>query len=152
MARDMKLFRVVASSFLLLFSILSMGASAETVIQCENPKGYSYYIEGIAVPKSESGWVQDEIDPGKFAFSINDNNEADIIFIDATGNLNSARSQGATIILVGSDEDLITVFVKFSEAAFEIYTFDLARRYAVFSQHKFESFVERAGTLYADCL
>ncbi len=124
-------------------------ALGQTVITCGASKGYAYFLEQGLIDKSKSGWTTDQLSAGFFALDRK-GDKFDILYRDATEQLKSATSEGARIFLLGENAPNLTVLVVYSEV-FEIYTFDLQAKVAVWSHHKTGPITAKAATYQAKC-
>ena len=71
----------------------------ETIFQCENMRGYSYYFSSAVVTEDESGLVKDGFTGSVFTMTRASN---DLNLTNKTqGNIVSAKDKGATIMLIG---------------------------------------------------
>lgn len=81
--------------------------SAESIsVQCGASEGYSYYFAGGLVPESKAGFTEDSISNGKVTLLLTDSGEGDILFVDATGQLNSATAQGAKVLFLNASKGM----------------------------------------------
>ena len=121
-------------------------AQANVLIQCSNPSGKVFY-------PAEDRWVDDGISGGKFAVGLVDN-EFDLLFVDATGNLNSASADGGTVYPVYLGADRFTLVVAYSDGNTELFSFDLLERTFYMTQHKMFNdvrFFHKFGTYKGKC-
>ena len=121
-------------------------AQANVLIQCSNPSGKVFY-------PAEDRWVDDGIRGGKFAVGLVDN-EFDLLFVDATGNLNSASADGGTVYPVYLGADRFTLVVAYSDGNTELFSFDLQERTFYLTQHKMFNdvrFFHKFGTYKGKC-
>ena len=63
------------------------------------------------------------------------NNKLDVIYKDATNVVNSARANGAEVIILSNISPFITVLVNYKNQTTEIYTFDVVKKNYSYSQH-----------------
>lgn len=128
-------------------------ASAETIISCGSNNGYSYFFSGGIIPKSEEGWVKN--DNAKAQVSLvryKSNNKLDVIYKDATNVVNSARANGAEVIILSNISPFITVLVNYKNQTTEIYTFDVVKKNYSYSQHKYGKFpIKIVATYVGKC-
>lgn len=88
----------------LLASYSAFNAHAETFsIQCGSSKGWSYYFAGGLVGEEKAGFTQDAITGGKTTLVVNDDGSGDVLFVDATGSLGSAKQEGGEVIVLNSN-------------------------------------------------
>ena len=85
-----------------LLSLSSTVASAESLsVQCGESEGWSYYFAGGLVPDNKAGFTEDAITDGKFTLVLDDQGEGDVLAVDASGRLTSAKAQGGKVIALG---------------------------------------------------
>lgn len=73
--------------------------TTKIVTRCGSADGHSFIFTGWVVSTAESGWEKDTISPGQVLLIYNDG-KPDIIFMDATKQIQSARGEGAAVIEV----------------------------------------------------
>ena len=106
---------------------ISSNLFAETLsVSCEASKGYSYYFEGGAVPKSKSGFTEDEISGGKITLTLKDKDKGDVLSMDASGVLKSATSQEGVVMVLQAGEGGINWFVMYEDGVIETYSLNVA--------------------------
>lgn len=111
--------------FFLVFSIIVSSAvvNAETIASCSGVKGYSFYQNlGSFSDKKSSGWDEDQITEGKTSVIRNDDG-FDILFVDALGDINSLKDQGAKIQLLLIGQSSFALSSTFLGSQIEIYNF-----------------------------
>ena len=86
--------------FFLCLLVLSKNAVANTIITCGPNAGHAFYFPGIIVKAKDAGWHKDGTKDGKTALTVN-GKQIDVLFADATGNLNSAISTGGQVVVLG---------------------------------------------------
>jgi hypothetical protein len=64
--------------------MISTNSYATDIARCSNPTGKSYYPYLGLMNKEDSGWVDDGITGGITSLVRNENNEYDILFVDAS--------------------------------------------------------------------
>ena len=116
--------------FLLAAGFLCFSGSVfgTVVAQCSNPKGFGYYpYMGLVPEKSKdgirAGWNEESIDGGMFQLNKVDDNNFDILFVDATKQIISSVADGGVVIKNSSDEDSASFVVIYPRKTIEIYTF-----------------------------
>jgi hypothetical protein len=75
------------------------------------------------VPAEKSGWTKNFLSGGKTTLSLSDDGNFDILYVDSTLNISSARADGATVDPIRFGDDEITVTVNYPGQTFEIYSF-----------------------------
>ena len=125
---------------------------AQTLAECFGNEGYGYFFETPFSKKSDAGWHKDGITNGRFNL-IKSNNEYDILFIDATGRLVSAKADNGEVFLLNSDADSYTILVVYPGLASEVYHFDLNAKIYSLSSNKFgASIVPKASVYIGSCI
>lgn len=97
--------------------------STGLAISCGNSTGYSYYFEGGLVDNNNSGFSEDGIANGQFTLTINDKGEADVLSVDATGDLKSAIAQGGTVTTSMAGLNAANWFVFYPDSTIEVYSY-----------------------------
>lgn len=108
---------------LLIISLLgSASAAAESFsVTCGEMSGYSHYFAGGWVPNAESGFTEDAISGGKFTLSLNDEGEGEVLTLDATGTLKSAKAQGGTILVTPAGKGGLNWIIFYQDGTLEVY-------------------------------
>ena len=113
---------IVRLSFIILFSCAA--ANAETIANCSNPKGKSYFVNHGIVGKTKSGWEDDKITGGMFSLVKLAPKGYDISFVDIRKQITSSVADGARVILTSnSPSDAIFVVAYPETGTTEIYKF-----------------------------
>ena len=95
----MRIFLAFVATFNAIYS------HAEPVsIQCGASKGWSYYFAGGLVSDEKAGFSKDAISEGKTTLVVDANGNGDVLFIDATGTLGSAKQQGGEVIVLNAND------------------------------------------------
>lgn len=92
-------------------------------VSCGSSEGYAYYFEGGVVKSEDAGFTEDSIRDGKFTLTLNDQGEGDVLWLDATKNLQSASSSGVTVIVLGNDNGGANWLVMHNDGTVEVYSF-----------------------------
>jgi len=71
----------------------------------------------------QAGWNEESIDGGMFQLNKVDDNNFDILFVDATKQIISSVADGGVVIKNSSDEDSASFVVIYPRKTIEIYTF-----------------------------
>lgn len=132
----------------LVVATASSAESTQFFINCGASKGWAYYFPnalGVA-----EGWTEDGISKGAFTLTVDENGKADMLVKDAAGMM-SMTAEGFNVSIVDVSGSYITVLANYPGAAKEMYTFDVAGKKAVWSQHKFGMPIDKAQTMIADC-
>ncbi len=72
-----------------------------SVLTNKYAEGWSYYFAGGLVPDNKAGFTEDAITDGKFTLVLDDQGEGDVLAVDASGRLTSAKVQGGKVIALG---------------------------------------------------
>lgn len=129
--------------------LISTQSSARTLITCGASQGYSYYFAGKLIPKDKSGWVKDGFSKGKIALTLS-GKTVDILFSDATG-MKSASSNGAKVVTLDTSKSSVTVLVLYPKETAEIYTFNLVKKFVLWSQQKYGNSIQKGAMFVASC-
>jgi hypothetical protein len=77
-------------------------ASADTIATCSgNSQGKAYYVHGGIVPKLKSGFVDDGTTGNKISLTLNEQQEWDILWVDARQEIYSAKDSGGAVAFIG---------------------------------------------------
>lgn len=114
--------------YFLLLVCFSMPSYSQVIAQCSNPKGFGYYpFMGLVPEKSKdglhAGWNDESITGGMTQLNKIDDNNYDILFVDATKKIISATADGGVVIKNSSGEDSASFVVIYPGKTIEIYTF-----------------------------
>ena len=138
----------------LMLLTLPFNIFAETIIACKSPKGYSYHLPGPFVKEEMSGWTKDGVSKGKWSV-IKNNDEIDILFIDATDEIISARADGGTVVPIGISENqtMFSILVNYPNNVVEIFTFDMKNKKFFLSGHKYgeRSRIKKSYSMVGEC-
>lgn len=102
------------------------GISNALTVSCGESNGYAYYFEGGLVGKDLAGFQEDGISNGQFSLTVNDEGEADILAIDATGAIKSATSQGGTVAIFDSGDGGLNWLAMYSDGTLEVYSYNIS--------------------------
>jgi|TARA_B110000211_G_C13874664_1_gene462393 hypothetical protein len=102
------------------------GLSNALTVSCGESNGYAYYFEGGLVGEELSGFQEDGISNGKFSLTVNDEGEADILAIDATGTIKSATSQGGNVALFSAGDGGFNWMVAYGDGTIEVYSYNVS--------------------------
>lgn len=139
----------------ILVGSLIQPTGAGEITRCTGAIGMGYYFPGGAISAAEAGWQKDGFDDGVFKL-LEDAIGFDIIFKDATGDINSARAAGGTVIrYTGQNPGFVNIFITYqTTGVIENYMFKLDTKGngpVVFVATKPVSFVGKAGMYSAWC-
>lgn len=134
-SRSMKVWMIaIAGTVVTLTTIQPAGApgnqvaekTVESVTLCGSSSGMTFYFPGGIMPSNKTGWQKDKISSGQLLL-IYDGGKPDIIFTDATKQIQSARGKGATVIEVdgGPPGYRLILAVYPADATIEHYLFGL---------------------------
>lgn len=97
-------------------SVVHVNASVEIIAKCGELSGYIY-------EHANARWGQDKIGGGSTVI-VEEDGQYDIIFQDATGNLQSAKKGGAVIVRANGRKNTMHIIAIYPEIVTEIYSFD----------------------------
>ena len=110
---------IITVLLLLVFAVPSWAESFS--ITCGAMSGYSHYLAGGYVPANKSGFTDDAISGGKFTLSVSDDGEGDVLALDASGTLKSAKAQGGTITVTPAGKGGLNWIILYSDGVIEVY-------------------------------
>ena len=127
-------------------------ASAEVLIKCGASEGQVFFIEGPYIAKKDSGWTEDTIDSGSTSVVVVDE-EFDVIFSDATGNVVSARAAGANVVLLGTNEETgsFSILTNYFGVPVEVYTYYAQTKQLFVFAQKYGAPISLSRTLVSNC-
>jgi hypothetical protein len=115
--------KIVLTALISICLFYSQKSSAETIANCSNPKGHSYYNYQDAVLEKNSGWQKDEITNGLIQLQRTDTGY-DIYYLDSTKNMSSViKDDGGTVSMLYKREDSIDFLVRYPSGSTDIYRF-----------------------------
>lgn len=98
-------------------------SQAQELATCTSPKGYANYAQKGIVPKKNAGWAEDKITGGITTLRQLGPDDFDILFVDATKSIISAKQDGGLVKLVRAGESDMTFLVLYPGNAIELFTF-----------------------------
>lgn len=107
---------------LILFLLNSASAAAEEFsFTCGAMSGYSHYFAGGLVPAKSSGFTEDAISGGKFTLNTNGEGQGDVLALDASGTLKSAKAQGGTVLVTPAGTGGVNWIILYQDGTVEVY-------------------------------
>ena len=110
---------VISLTLLMLIqavSVVHVDASVEIIAKCGELSGYIY-------DHANAKWDQDKIGGGSTVI-VKEEDQYDIVFRDWTGNLQSAKKGGATIVPANGRENTMHIIAIYPGIVTEVYSFD----------------------------
>ena len=106
-----------------VFSLLSSAAAtAESFsVTCGAMNGYSHYLAGGYVPAKSSGFAEDAISGGKFTLNISEEGDGDVLALDASRTLKSAKAQGGTVLVTPAGTGGLNWIILYKDGTVEVY-------------------------------
>ena len=104
-------------------AVANFNLLAADIAHCSNPSGTAYFPETGIVSAKSSGWSEDKITFGITKFSKLDDNEYDILFIDARKEIISARQDVGRVLLLSRGKSVVSILVVYPGKTAEVYTF-----------------------------
>jgi|GEM_PF-7062148 len=142
---------MIKSALCLVLSFFSMAAAADTLFSCEGRlDGYAYYHPGGLVPDKSVGWTEDGLDV-QYTVTDDDANEVDVLFVDASRNIKSAKAAGAAVILLGATDENITILTTYSGEVVEVLQYFRERKSLVLSQFKAGGVINKSAMYEMKC-
>jgi len=105
-----------------LISLIPTLAFCETLITCTTQTEHAFFPNMGMIQKSNAGWMTGN-DPGTITVQKLSDGSYDILFIDATKSIHSAKENGAQIKLLWKDDLSTGISVFYPNHAIEIYNF-----------------------------
>jgi len=142
--------------YLPLVALLSMSATvsgAESIsVQCGESEGWSYYFAGGLVPDNKAGFTEDAITDGKFTLVLDDQGEADVLAVDASGRLLSAKAQGGKVITLDAAKALNWLLL-YQDGTIENYALNMTTyKTAIWRNTVGNENVAKNSLMIADCV
>ena len=109
-------------SIMIFAALVTTQSSAQTIANCTNPKGVTFYHNSKIVSKNKSGFQDDEINPGTFTFQKLSNGKYDLLSIDASKKINSVAQNGDELILIVKNNNYASFMLYSKNYGAEIYT------------------------------
>lgn len=104
--------------------IFSINTKAAEVAVCSDPSGHAYYPEIGLIDKKSSGWQKDAISGGKITVTSDETGNIDLLFVDASQQINSSTQQGGQVSLISQGKRDFRVMVVYpTYGTVEIYSF-----------------------------
>lgn len=141
-------FLIVLSGLLMAPVVFGEGLS----ISCGASQGYSYYFEGGAVDRANSGFTEDAITNGKISLTVNEKGEGDVLTIDSTGAIKSATSQGAQVVMLQTTGSGLNWMALYSDGTLEVYSYNAqSNKVAAYRNTVGNALVAKNSLLISDC-
>ena len=139
-------------AFMAAFSAIYTHAEPVS-IQCGASKGWSYYFAGGLVSDEKAGFSKDAITGGKTTLVVDDDGNGDVLFIDATGALGSAKQQGGEVIVLNTNDIAgMNWLLMYPDGVLENYALNLATmKVAAWRNTVGNQAVAKNSLLIADC-
>ena len=138
-------------SVAIFLCLISLPSFSQTMFQCGGNSGYSYFFEGSIVNSSSAGWDTDGTSKGKYSL-VGKQDQLDLLFVDATGQIISAVADGGTVILLGQGNGTATILVNYPNQVAELYYFNLKTKKYSLNQIKYgESPIHKSSAFVGDC-
>ena len=78
----------------------AFAADASDIASCGAISGYGFiHLQGL-IAKNTAGWDEEKISKGRFSAKRLRNGKLDILYIDATNNINSVQQEGGHVVLL----------------------------------------------------
>ena len=109
---------------LFLFLIMPQLLSANTIANCQSPKGYAYFpYVGMSSKDMSNKWEKDGVSNGIFQLVQKDTGEFDIQFVDASKLIISSKDDGGKVLPFSDTKNQIGILVIYPGKVVETYTF-----------------------------
>lgn len=139
---------------LIIFSSCFVSPSfAEGIsISCGASQGYSYFFEGGVVDKAKAGFTDDGISEGKISLTWNEQGQADVLTIDATGKIKSAISQGAKVLTLPTGNSGINWLAVYEDGTLEVYSVSgQSNKVGIYRNTVGNGFIAKNSLFIGDC-
>lgn len=138
---------------IVLFALLLVPFStkAETIFACGPSQGYGVYWSELQ-PEKDFVFGEDKISQGSFSL-VKTEDEYDIVYSDASNKTNSARAEGAQVVVSQAGTNFIMVTVIYPEQTVETYHFFKFKDsyHAVYSTNRHHAAVSSGRIMKAEC-
>ena len=101
---------------------ISQFANGQTIANCSNPEGWSYYHFSGMVSKKDSGFTKDKVTGGLTTIEKLPNGKYDILTVDARKKVTSMKQEGGDVMLLRRGASDATFLLYFPNNTIEIYT------------------------------
>ena len=102
---------------------LSSTAFSQELATCREPAGYAFFPQRGLITTKAAGWEKDRISQGLFTLRKMGEAEYDILYVDATTQVHSAKADGAVVKLLRNGENEMAFILFYPGSTIEIYTF-----------------------------
>jgi len=106
----------------IFFFCVSQIANGQTIANCSNPEGWTYYHFTGIVSKKDSGFTKDKITGGMITIEKLPNGKYDILSVDARKKVTSMKQDGGDVVLLRKGISDATFLLYFPNSTIEIYT------------------------------
>ena len=139
--------------FAALLTLSSTVSRAESLsVQCGESEGWSYYFAGGLVPDNKAGFTEDAITDGKFTLVLDDQGEGDVLAVDASGRLLSAKAQGGKVITLDATRALNWLLL-YPDGTIENYALNMTTfKTAIWRNTVGNENVAKNSLMIADCV
>jgi len=115
-------FKLKKFIFYIVFLGITEFTFGQTIANCNNPEGWTYYHFTGIVAKKDSGFTKDKITGGVVTFQKLEDGKYDILTVDALKKITSIKQDGGNVILLRKGTIDATFLVYFPNSTIEIYT------------------------------
>lgn len=105
------------------FTLIADKSFAETLASCSGENGQAYFPESSLVTSKDAGFKKDDVTEGLTSLIFNDKGEFDILFKDASGEIQSSKDDNGKVELLAFGDDNITILVRYFFETTEIFDF-----------------------------
>jgi len=138
-----------------LAMLVSFKVVAADIAVCGASKGYGYYPKiGLAASDASAGeWSEDGISNGRLTATRANDNSYDIIILDSSDSMFSARADGAAVELFGKTDKTLTLLVIYPKLI-ETYTFLRnvdGQAEVMWTQNKHGTLIPKVSAFQAPC-
>lgn len=109
--------------FTFALAFLSSTAYSQELATCKEPAGYAFFPQRGVIKAKDAGWEEDKISAGLFTLRKVGAADYDILYVDATKQIHSAKGDGGVVKLLRSGDNEMAFILLYPGSTIEIYTF-----------------------------
>ena len=120
--KNSHLTRIIKILFCIFCISISQFSIGQTIANCSNPEGWTYYHFNGMVSKKDSVFTKDKVTGGMTTIEKLSNGKYDILTVDARRKVTSMKQDGGDIVLLRKGASDATFLLYFPNSTIEIYT------------------------------
>lgn len=98
-------------------------AWSQELATCKEPAGYAYFPKRGIITAKDAGWEKDKISPGIFTLRQVGDADYDILYVDATKQVHSAKGEAGVVRLLRTGDKEMAFILVYPGSTIELYTF-----------------------------